>query len=214
MKNTQQNQKSPHLLLNLSMIALETFYSFIFSHDDVVKQHAQYFIQQQTIVKVNLYIPYLNFYVRFTPHGLLFDSEVPTQKPNLEISSTLFGYIQAFLLGNKRGLRGIKIYGSQQEKDQFRDLLSQLALPHLLSDWHKWFLSSPNSEVTASKNRIQPLLEKIDYQRSKINSLQVDVKKYRNRLQNLKRQQRLINICFSIIIVLLLGIILYHYFMN
>lgn len=214
MKNTQQNQKSPHLLLNLSMIALETFYSFIFSHDDVVKQHAQYFIQQQTVVKVNLYIPYLNFYVRFTPNGLLFDIEVPSQKPHLEISSTLFGYIQAFLLGNKRGLRGIKIYGSQQEKDQFRDLLSQLALPHLLSDWHTWFLSSPNSEVTTSKNRIQPLLEKIDYQRSKINSLQVDVKKYRNRLQNLKRQQRFINITFGIITILLISIILYHYFMH
>lgn len=209
MKNMQQNQKSPHFLLNLSMIALETFYSFVFNHDDVVTKHAEPFISKNMVVKVNLYIPYVDFYVRFTPNGLLFDLEKPTESHQLEISSTLFGYMQALLLGNKRSLRSIKIYGDKNDKDQFRDFLTQIALPHLVSDWHKWLIRPTKDDVIASKNRIAPLLEKIDFQRSKINTLQVEVKQYRNRIKNIQRKQRFLNIGFCFIIFVLICIVAY-----
>ncbi|ENU80790.1 hypothetical protein ACX1N5_12785 [Acinetobacter sp. ANC 4636] len=211
MSESQQTQEQPKLLLNFGMIALETFYSFIFTHDDVVQLHAKEFIEQQLTVKVNCYIPYVDFYVRFTRKGILFDLQAPDSPVDLEISGTVFSYVQTLVLGHKKSVRGIRMYGHDSLKDPFRDLLSQLALPKLASDWKKWlFRSEPDSEVVASKKRIAPLLEKIEYQRSKINSLQVEVKQYKNRLRHIEKKQRRLNSFFITVIVILLCTLLYN----
>lgn len=211
MSESQQTQEQPKLLLNLGMIALETFYSFIFKHDDVVQLHAKDFLEQQLTVKVNCYVPYIDFYVRFTRKGILFDLQAPDSPIDLEISSTVFGYVQTLVLGNKKSVRGIRMYGHDQLKDPFRDLLTQLALPKLAADWKKWLFSSESEhDVVASKKRIAPLLEKIEYQRSKINSLQVEVKQYKNRLRHVQKKQQRLNGFFITVIVILLCILLYN----
>ncbi|MEB3766477.1 hypothetical protein [Acinetobacter sp. MD2] len=208
MNKSQQTQEQPNFLLNVSMIALETFYSFIFKHDDVVQMHAQKMIDNEMIVKVNCYLPYLDFYVRFTHKGILFDLQAPTTKPDLEISSTLFGFIQILVLGNTKSVRSIRMYGTNAEiKDQFKDLLIQLALPKLISDWKKWLFKPSSDEVIASKNRIHPLLEKIEFQRSKINSLQIEVKQYKNRIRHLRSSQRQLTF-FLMSIIIVLSVIL------
>lgn len=214
MKNTQQKSNTPYLLLNMSMIALETFYSFILNHDDVVKKHAQTFIDQKTVIKINSYIPYVNFYVQFTSQGLLFDVEQPEQSVQLEMSSTLFGYIQAFLLGNKRSIRHIKIYGDSAQKDQLRDLITQMAFPHLLIDWKKWLFRPRTEDVTTHKKRVAPLLEKIEFQRTRINHLQIEVKKQNNRIKNMKQKQKILNITFVLIIMILTSLLIYNYWIN
>jgi peptidoglycan hydrolase CwlO-like protein len=43
------------------------------------------------------------------------------------------------------------------------------------------------------------LLDKIDQQRSEINSLLVEVKQYQNRIHRLQKRQRLINISFAVL---------------
>ena len=211
MSESQQTQEQPKLLLNLGMIALETFYSFIFKHDDVVQLHAKDFLEQQLTVKVNCYVPYIDFYVRFTRKGILFDLQAPDSPIDLEISSTVFGYVQTLVLGNKKSVRGIRMYGHDQLKDPFRDLLTQLALPKLAADWKKWlFRSESEHDVVASKKRIAPLLEKIEYQRSKINGLQVEVKHYKSRLRHVQKKQQRLNGFFITVIVILLCILLYN----
>lgn len=216
MNKSQQKQEQPHFLLNVSMIALETFYSFVFKHDDVIQLHAQQFIDSELTVKVNCYIPYLDFYVRFTRQGILFDLQAPSSEPDLEISATVFGYIQALALGNIRSVRSIRMYGNDNHiKDKFKDLLIQLALPKLLSDWKTWlFRPDQDGDVLSSKRRITPLLEKIDYQRSKINSLQVEVKQYKNRIRHLQTKQRRLNIFFMCVIVVLVVILGYTEIMH
>ncbi len=168
-------------------------------------------MEQQLTVKVNCYIPYIDFYVRFTRKGILFDLQAPDSPIDLEISSTVFGYVQTLVLGNKKSVRGIRMYGHDQLKDPFRDLLTQLALPKLAADWKKWlFRSESEHDVVASKKRIAPLLEKIEYQRSKINSLQVEVKQYKNRLRHVQKKQQRLNGFFITVIVILLCILLYN----
>lgn len=213
MRNTQQKSKQAPLLLDLSLIALETFYSFVLKHDRVVQRQTQDFVQNNTIIKVNSYIPYIDFYVQFTPKGILFNLEKPEIPPHLEISCTAFGYVSALALGNKRSLRSIKIYGSKEEKDQIRDLLTQLSLPHLIADWQQWIFPSAE-HVTKTGKRISSLLDKIDHQRSTINNLQVEVKKQQNRIRHLHKKQRVLNICFSLTIVILLFILIYHLYFS
>jgi hypothetical protein len=60
-----------------------------------------------------------------------------------------------------------------------------------------------------SQQRIAPLLDKIDQQRSEINSL-VEVKQYQNRIHRLQKRQRLINISFAVFSFILIGFFVYN----
>lgn len=212
MSDMQQQQAHTRLLLNIAMVVLETFYSFVLKHDRVVRLQAKKFIEQKTTIKINSYIPYFDFYVQFTDKGLLFDLKAPEQAIDLTVSSTLVDLIQVFIFANRRSLKKMRIEGDVTLKDEFRDLLLHLSTPKLLSDWKQWLSNTDTDDdgSIASKKRIAPLLEKIDLQRSKINTLQVEVKQYKNRIRRMQSTQKRINFAFATTAVLFLALIVYN----
>lgn len=213
MAKTEEEKKQLSFLLESIMIGLETFYSFVFKHDDLVQKQALPLIEENLHVKINCYIPYFNFYITFSKKGMLFNL-TPSQEPvNTEISSTIFGYVQALVLGNKKSIYGIKIYtDNPTQKEQIRDLITSLSLPHLSSDWKKWLWTpSPKQDSIASPLRTSNLLEKIDQQRSKINHLYVENKQLKNRIRHLKSSQRQINIMFFLVTLCLIIALIYKY---
>lgn len=212
MSDSQQQQGQTRLLLNIAMVVLETFYSFVLKHDRVVRLQAKKFIEQQITIRMNSYIPYFDFYIQFTDKGLLFDLKAPEKEVDLSVSSTLIDLIQVFVFANSRSLKKLRIEGDVTLKDEFRDLILHLSTPKLLSDWKHWLSSSDDQSSIASKKRIAPLLEKIDLQRSNINSLQVEVKQYKNRVRRLESTQKRTNIAFAITTVLFLALIVYNLF--
>ena len=84
MSDTQQQQGQTRLLLNIAMVILETFYSFILKHDRVVRLQAKKFVEQQITIKMNSYIPFFDFYIQFTDKGLLFDLKAPENQHTIE----------------------------------------------------------------------------------------------------------------------------------
>ncbi len=212
MSESQQGQKQPHLLLTMTMIVLETIFTFILKHDRVVGLQAKKFIDQKITIKINSYLPYFDFYVVFTEHGILFDTKAPAKVVDLDIRTTLMDLIKVFVFGNRRSIKKMRIDGDSTLKDEFRDLALLFSFPKVLSDWKQW-LSEPTDEqeIIASKKRIAPLLEKIDQQRSKINTLEVEVKQYKNRIRRMQQKQKRMNIAFSLTIVLLVALLVYNY---
>lgn len=215
MSDTQQKQAQPHLLLTTTLIVLETIFTFILKHDRVVALQAKKFVDQKIALKINSYIPYFDFYVQFSEHGILFDTQAPDRPIDLDIRTTLMDLVKIFVFGNRKSIKTMRIDGDIVLKDEFRDLISLFSVPKILSDWKHW-LSEPADEndVTTSKKRIAPLLEKIDQQRSKINTLQVEVKQYKNRIKRIERRQKRINIAFSLITVLLITLLVYNIWLN
>ena len=215
MSDTQQKQAQPHLLLTMTLIVLETIFTFILKHDRVVALQAKKFVDQKIALKINSYIPYFDFYVQFSEHGILFDTQAPDRPIDLDIRTTLMDLVKIFVFGNRKSIKSMRIDGDIVLKDEFRDLISLFSVPKILSDWKHW-LSEPADEndVTTSKKRIAPLLEKIDQQRSKINTLQVEVKQYKNRIKRIERRQKRINIAFSLITVLLITLLVYNIWLN
>lgn len=215
MSDTQQKQAQPHLLLTMTLIVLETIFTFILKHDRVVALQAKKFVDQKIALKINSYIPYFDFYVQFSEHGILFDTQAPDRPIDLDIRTTLMDLVKIFVFGNRKSIKTMRIDGDIVLKDEFRDLISLFSVPKILSDWKHW-LSEPADEndVTTSKKRIAPLLEKIDQQRSKINTLQVEVKQYKNRIKRIERRQKRINIAFSLITVLLIMLLVYNIWLN
>ncbi|MCU4314581.1 hypothetical protein KTH46_06035 [Acinetobacter bereziniae] len=211
MNESQQKQGHSRLLLNIVMIILETIYSFVLKHDRVVRLQAKKFVEQQMTIKINSYIPYFDFYIQFTDRGILFDLQAPEKPVDLSVSSTLIDLIQIFVFANRRSMKKMRLEGSDMVKDQFRDLVIHLTAPKLLSDWKQW-LTHPDddSQTRASKKRIAPLLEKIDQQRSKINTLQVEVKQYQNRVRRLQQNQQRLYTALSVIGFLFVALIMYN----
>ncbi len=211
MSGTQQ--KHPQVLHDMSMVALETIFTFVLQHDRVIAHQAQKFVEQNVRIKINSYLPYFDFYVEFNQHGILFDTQAPEQPVDLDVRTTLMDLIKIFLLGNRRSIRAMRIEGDLVLKDEFRDLALMFSLPKVLSDWKQWF-NQPleDGDVLTSNQRINPLLEKIDQQRSKINSLQVEVKQYKNRLRHAQSKQKRLNLLFSSVILLLVAILVYTFF--
>lgn len=211
MSESQHQQGQTRLLLNIAMVILETFYSFILKHDRVVRLQAKKFVEQQIIIKMNSYIPFFEFYILFTDKGLLFDLKSPEKAIDLTINSSLIDLIQIFAFGNRRSLKKMRIDGDKFLKDEFKDLSLHLSIPKILSDWKQWFINADDDGQTiASKKRIAPLLEKIDLQRSKINTLEVEVKQYKNRIRRIQMNQKRINIAFAVTTVLFCALIVYN----
>lgn len=211
MSDTQQTQAQPHLLLTMTLIVLETIFTFILKHDRVVALQAKKFVDQKVALKINSYIPYFDFYVQFTEHGILFDTKSPDKAIDLDVRTTLMDLVKIFVFGNRKSIKTMRIDGDVVLKDEFRDLVSLFSVPKILSDWKHW-LSEPveENDIVSSKKRIAPLLEKIEQQRSKINTLQVEVKQYKNRIKRIERRQKRINIAFSLISVLLITLLVYN----
>lgn len=215
MSDSQQRQSNPHLLLTMVMIVLETIFSFILKHDRVVALQAKKFVDQKITIKINSYIPYFDIYVQFSPHGILFDSKAPDQTIDLDVRTTLMDLFKIFILGNRRSIKHMRIDGDITLKDEFRDLILHFSAPKVLADWKQWLKEAPQGqEVVSSKKRIAPLLDKIDEQRSKINTLQVELKQHKNRIRRIERRQKRINIAFSIITVLLITLLVYNLWLN
>ena len=211
MNESQQKQGHTRLLLNIVMIILETTYSFVLKHDRVVCLQAKKFIEQQITIRINSYIPYLDFYIQFTDKGILFDLKAPEKPVDLSASSTLLDFVQIFIFANKRSMKKMRLEGDAILKDEFRDLVLHLTAPKLLSDWKNW-LTNPDddSQTRASQKRIKPLLDKIDAQRSKINTLQVEVKQYQNRIKRMQQKQKRITTIFYVTAVLFIALLVYN----
>ena len=216
MSEVQQKHGQSRLLLNIVMIILETIYSVILRHDRVVRLQAKKFVDQQITIKINSYIPYFDFYVQFTDKGLLFDLKAPEKQPELSVSSTLIDLLQIFAFSNRRSLAKMRMEGDATLMDEFRDLALHLSAPKLLSDWKRWLINPDDDQrTTASKKRIAPLLEKIDAQRSRINTLQVEVKQYQNRVKRMEAKYKRMAMAFyttGILFVILIVYNLYVFF--
>ena len=211
MNESQQKQGHTRLLLNIVMIILETTYSFVLKHDRVVRLQAKKFIEQQITIRMNSYIPYIDFYIQFTDKGILFDLKAPEKAVDLSVSSTILDFVQIFVFANKRSMKKMRLEGDATLKDEFRDLVLHLTAPKLLSDWKNW-LTNPDddTQTRASQKRIKPLIDKIDAQRSKINTLQVEVKQYQNRIKSMQQKQSRTMTMFYVTAVLFIALLVYN----
>lgn len=210
MSRSQQKQNDSHLLLNTILIILETVFTLVLKHDRVIAIQAKKFVENQITIKINSYIPFFDIYVQFTEQGILFDSIAPQKTIDLDIRTTLVDLLKIFLIGNSKSIRAMRIDGDRVLQDEFRDLLSLFSVIKILSDWQLWLQQPVNDEsIETSKKRIAPLLDKINYQRTQINELYVEVKQYKNRIKRIQRRQKVVNFIFVAVILLFTVIFMY-----
>ena len=210
MSDTQQRHKHPHLLLNIVIIVLETFFSFILTHDATLRLQAKKLIDEKVTIRINSYIPFFDFYVQFTEKGILFDMKALDRKVDLEIDSTLIDLIKIFVFNNQRSIYNMRILGDARLQEDVMDLIPHLTLTSIFANWKQWFNAFNNdAEAIASQQRIAPLLDKIDQQRSEINTLLVEAKQYQNRIHRMQKRQRLINIGFAVLSFIFIAFFVY-----
>ena len=205
-----ESSKSKHLWLNVTLIALETFFSFILTHDATLRLQAQKLIQKKTTIRINSYIPFFDFYIQFTEKGILFDLAANDRTIDVEINTTLIDLIKIFIFSNQQSLYNMRIMGKPELTTDLTDVLQHLTLSRILVNWREWFNHFENdAEAVASQQRITPLLDKIDQQRSEINTLLVEAKQCQNRIHRMQKRQRLINIGFAVLSFIFIAFFVY-----
>lgn len=193
------------------MIALETFFSFILTHDATLRLQAQKLIQKKTTIRINSYIPFFDFYIQFTEKGILFDLAANDRTIDVEINTTLIDLIKIFIFSNQQSLYNMRIMGKPELTTDLTDVLQHLTLSRILVNWREWFNHFENdAEAVASQQRITPLLDKIDQQRSEINTLLVEAKQYQNCIHRMQKRQRLINIGFAVLSFIFIAFFVYN----
>ena len=193
------------------MIALETFFSFILTHDATLRLQAQKLIQKKTTIRINSYIPFFDFYIQFTEKGILFDLAANDRTIDIEINTTLIDLIKIFIFSNQQSLYNMRIMGKPELTTDLTDVLQHLTLSRILVNWREWFNHFENdAEAVASQQRITPLLDKIDQQRSEINTLLVEAKQYQNCIHRMQKRQRLINIGFAVLSFIFIAFFVYN----
>ena len=206
-----ESSKSKHLWLNVTLIALETFFSFILTHDTTLRLQAQKLIQKKTTIRINSYIPFFDFYIQFTEKGILFDLAANDRTIDVEINTTLIDLIKIFIFSNQQSLYNMRIMGNTELTADLTDVFQHLTLSRILVNWREWFNHFENdAEAVASQQRITPLLDKIDQQRSEINTLLVEAKQYQNRIHHMQKRQRLINIGFAVLSFIFIAFFVYN----
>ena len=206
-----ESSKSRHLWLNVTLIALETFFSFILTHDATLRLQAQKLIQKKTTIRINSYIPFFDFYIQFTEKGILFDLAANDRTIDIEINTTLIDLIKIFIFSNQQSLYNMRIMGKPELTTDLTDVLQHLTLSRILVNWREWFNHFENdAEAVASQQRITPLLDKIDQQRSEINTLLVEAKQYQNCIHRMQKRQRLINIGFAVLSFIFIAFFVYN----
>ena len=172
---------------------------------------AKKLIDEKVTIRINSYIPFFDFYVQFTEKGILFDMKALDRKVDLEINSTLIDLIKIFVFNNQRSIYNMRILGDARLQEDVMDLIPHLTLTSIFANWKQWFNAFNNdAEAIASQQRIAPLLDKIDQQRSEINTLLVEVKQYQNRIHRMQKRQRWINISFTVFSFILIGFFVYN----
>ena len=206
-----ESSKSKHLWLNVTLIALETFFSFILTHDATLRLLSQKKKKKKTTIRINSYIPFFDFYIQFTEKGILFDLAANDRTIDVEINTTLIDLIKIFIFSNQQSLYNMRSMGKPELTTDLTDVLQHLTLSRILVNWREWFNHFENdAEAVASQQRITPLLDKIDQQRSEINTLLVEVKQYQNRIHRMQKRQRLINIGFAVLSFIFIAFFVYN----
>lgn len=186
--NTQQNTHQPHLLHSIILIILETIVTFLLKHDRASRIHAKSFVKNNVTIAFKTFLPASDFYVTFDNKGILFDPEL-TEKNQVEtftVSASSIDLVRFLLTGNDRHLRRVRLFGGEEWHDQFRLFMHSLTLPMLFADWKSWLSKQQSNNLP--QRSLEPLLSKLELQRSEISQLELQVKEQRYDLQQLERK--------------------------
>ena len=184
--NTQQSTHQPHLLHSIILIILETIVTFLLKHDRASRIHAKSFVQNNITIAFKTFLPASDFYVTFDNKGILFDPEL-TEKNQVEtftVSASSIDLVRFLLTGNDRHLRRVRLFGGEEWHDQFRLFMHSLTLPMLFADWKSWLSKQQSNNLP--QRSLEPLLSKLELQRSEISQLELQVKEQRYDLQQLE----------------------------
>ncbi|MEC8887466.1 MAG: hypothetical protein VX875_10340 [Pseudomonadota bacterium] len=186
--NTQQSTHQPHLLHSLILITLETIVTFLLKHDRASRIHAKRFVQHNVIICFKTFLPASDFYVTFDNKGILFDPDLTesNQVETFTVSASSIDLVRFLLTGNDRHLRRMRLFGGEEWHDQFRLFMHSLTLPMLFADWKNWWSKQQSSNLP--QRSLEPLLSKLELQRSEISQLELQVKEQHNDIKSLERK--------------------------
>lgn len=191
--------------LNVILVILETLLTLLLRFDAPLRQIMYPLAQDNTVLCIKSYVPYLTIYATFSVNGVLLDSRLmPNQKVDVTVNGFTWEIVQAIFSQKVSVIEKLQFRGEIDKVAQIKAFFLAIGVVKSVQEIIQKFTGKAEKTQEKPKKSTEEYKQKIETQKQQINELTVINAELQTALLELKSQNKILKISLGVAVVLFL----------
>lgn len=191
--------------LNVILVILETLLTLLLRFDAPLRQIMYPLAQDNTVLCIKSYVPYLTIYATFSVNGVLLDSRLmPNQKVDVTVNGFTWEIVQAIFSQRVSVIEKLQFRGEIDKVAQIKAFFLAIGVVKSVQEIIQKFTGKTEKTQEKPKKSTEEYKQKIETQKQQINELTVINAELQTALLELKSQNKILKISLGVVVVLFL----------
>lgn len=191
--------------LNVILVILETLLTLLLRFDAPLRQIMYPLAQDNTVLCIKSYVPYLTIYATFSVNGVLLDSRLmPNQKVDVTVNGFTWEIVQAIFSQRVSVIEKLQFRGEMDKVAQIKAFFLAIGVVKSVQEIIQKFTGKAEKTQEKPKKSTEEYKQKIETQKQQINELTVINAELQTALLELKSQNKILKISLGVAVVLFL----------
>lgn len=191
--------------LNVILVILETLLTLLLRFDAPLRQIMYPLAQDNTVLCIKSYVPYLTIYATFSVNGVLLDSRLmPNQKVDVTVNGFTWEIVQAIFSQRVSVIEKLQFRGEIDKVAQIKAFFLAIGVVKSVQEIIQKFTGKTEKTQEKPKKSTEEYKQKIETQKQQINELTVINAELQTALLELKSQNKILKISLGVAVVLFL----------
>lgn len=191
--------------LNVILVILETLLTLLLRFDAPLRQIMYPLAQDNTVLCIKSYVPYLTIYATFSVNGVLLDSRLmPNQKVDVTVNGFTWEIVQAIFSQKVSVIEKLQFRGEMDKVAQIKAFFLAIGVVKSVQEIIQKFTGKTEKTQEKPKKSTEEYKQKIETQKQQINELTVINAELQTALLELKSQNKILKISLGVAVVLFL----------
>lgn len=191
--------------LNVILVILETLLTLLLRFDAPLRQIMYPLAQDNTVLCIKSYVPYLTIYATFSVNGVLLDSRLmPNQKVDVTVNGFTWEIVQAIFSQRVSVIEKLQFRGEMDKVAQIKAFFLAIGVVKSVQEIIQKFTGKTEKTQEKPKKSTEEYKQKIEIQKQQINELTVINAELQTALLELKSQNKILKISLGVAVVLFL----------
>lgn len=191
--------------LNVILVILETLLTLLLRFDAPLRQIMYPLAQDNTVLCIKSYVPYLTIYATFSVNGVLLDSRLmPNQKVDVTVNGFTWEIVQAIFSQKVSVIEKLQFRGEMDKVAQIKAFFLAIGVVKSVQEIIQKFTGKAEKTQEKPKKSTEEYKQKIETQKQQINELTVINAELQTALLELKSQNKILKISLGVAVVLFL----------
>lgn len=191
--------------LNVILVILETLLTLLLRFDAPLRQIMYPLAQDNTVLCIKSYVPYLTIYATFSVNGVLLDSRLmPNQKVDVTVNGFTWEIVQAIFSQRVSVIEKLQFRGEMDKVAQIKAFFLAIGVVKSVQEIIQKFTGKTEKTQEKPKKSTEEYKQKIETQKQQINELTVINAELQTALLELKSQNKILKISLGVAVVLFL----------